>query len=717
MGFDFDNGISLLTACDNPPDYLEVNPDQKIYALHTHLDAMMTFVPSTKGAFDCAGKYRPLFDKKPAAGLKNKAGRFVFDIWGGRYTEIAETMKQMIAYGLTDSLLTVHVWQRWGYDYRLPDIYPPMPSLGTIEDMQQIANVCAEAGIPWGLHDNYIDIYPDATDYSYNHICFTEHGEPIKAWLNEGRNAQSYRWRPDHIMPFIKRNLKLIKPNLKPTHYFIDVFTSLPCFDFYDRDGNFHSMLETRKCWGEAFAWIRDYLGDNAPTTSEAGHDQLIGYLDGSDCQHLQLSPVGKRFCIRLDCRDWERVPWFDAVLHDKFNLHGVGYSGRYQGGRERRNHGIESDDYISAEILEGHALMIDRPAFGRGAIRKYWLAQDFIRSIDLDNIENVEFADGDIHRQLITWKSGAEVYVNRGDKDWNVAGKVLPQYGYFAKNDQIESSTERINGIITEQSRGPSRFYFNARGYSQDAALAIRPTADRLEYLGNRKFRLIVNWDVKQAVPKDLQIFIHFNNPKSERPDKIAFQSGGNPAIGTSKWSGRVTTGENWTAQIPKTYGAGEYEITIGLWDPSTGRRYELLGDDDGSRCYHLGKLIAEGMDEKITNIRLIKHKPKKQLPPRWNVGRIPVDFGPVVTTGAFRCQLNKNAIVVTPLSGLEPFTITLRTDKLTGTKDKSATSVTAIDADDKNIRNVKFDAQNSQVRFQTRKNEFAYKILMKRL
>ncbi len=715
VGFDFDKGISLLTACDNPPDYLEVNPDQRIYSLHTHLDATLTFVPSAKGAFDCARKYRPLFDKKPAAGLKNKAGRFVFDIWGGRYTEIAETMKRMIAYGLTDSLLTVHVWQRWGYDYRLPDIYPPMPSLGTIEDMQQIANVCAKAGIPWGLHDNYIDIYPDATDYSYNHICFTEHGEPIKAWLNEGRNAQSYRWRPDHIMPFVKRNLKLIKPNLKPKHYFIDVFTSLPCFDFYDRDGNFYSMLETRKCWGEAFAWIRDYLGDNAPTTSEAGHDQLIGYLDGSDCQHLQLSPVGKRFCIKLDCKDWERVPWFDVVLHDKFSLHGVGYSGRYQGGRDRNNHGIESDDYISAEILEGHALMIDRGGFGSSAVRKYWLAQDFARSIALDNIENVEFINGDIHRQLITWKSGAEVYVNRGDKDWQVADKTLPQYGYFAKSGRIESSIERINGIITEQSGGPSRCYFNARGFNQDATLAISPKADRLEYIGDRRFKLIVDWDVQQAAPKDLQIFIHFNNPKSERPDKIAFQSGGNPATGTSKWSGRVTTGENWTAQIPNDFGAGEYEITIGLWDPSTGRRYELLGEDDGSRRYQLGKLVAEGTDEKITNIRLVKHKPKPQPPLRWNIGRIPIDFGPVVTTGAFRCELNKNTIVVTPLPDLEPFTITLRTDKLTGTKDKYATSVTAINANGNNIRNVKFDAQNSQMQFQTSKNEFAYKIVLK--
>jgi len=558
VGFDFEGGLSLLVACDNPPDYLEVNPGQGIYSLHTHLDATMTFVPGTDGAFDCARKYRPLFDKQPSGGFERKSGRFVFDIWGGRYGEIADTMKRMIAYGLTDSLLTVHVWQRWGYDYRLPDIYPPQPQLGTVEDMLEIAEVCSNFDIPWGLHDNYIDFYPDAADYSYDHICFTEEGEPIKAWINKGRDAQSYRWRPDHIMPFVQRNIKLIGPNLRPTHYFIDVFTSLPCFDFYDRHGDFHSMLETRKSWGEAFSWIRDYLGGNAPMTSEAGHDQLIGYLDGSDCQHLQLLPVSERFCIKLVCKDWERVPWFDAVLHDKFSLHGVGYSNRYQGSRERSSHGIESDDYISAEILEGHALMIDRGAFGRGAVRKYWLAQDFVRSIALDEIEGVEFVQADIHRQIITWKSGARVYVNRGEKDWVAAGKTLPQYGYFALNGRIQSSVEKINGVIVEQSRSSAGGYFNARDFNRDES----------------------------------------------------------------------------------------------------------------------------------------------------------IDFGPVVTGGAFRFEQKNGMIVVTPLPESGAFTVEIRIDRLTGIGESQVKSVVAVDENGDTIRSVEFDSEVNLVKFRTNGDDFAYHI-----
>jgi len=712
VGFDFEGGLSLLVACDHPPDFLEVNPESRTYALHTHLDATMTLVPSTAGAFDCARKYRPLYDKQASPGFTRKAGRFVFDIWGGRYAEIARTMREMIDYGLTDSLLTVHVWQRWGYDYRLPDIYPPLHSLGNVEDVQEIAAVCAEHDIPWGLHDNYIDFYPDAQGYSYDHICFTENGRPVRAWLNESREAQSYRWRPDRFMPWLQRNLSLIGPNLKPTHYFIDVFTSIGCIDFYDRSGQYHSMLETRKGWGEAFAWIRDTLGGNAPMTSEAGHDQLIGYLDGADCQHLQLSPESKSFCIELNCRDWERVPWYDAVLHDKFSLHGVGYSDRYQGGRSRQEHGIESDDYLSAEILEGHALMIDAQAFGRGAVRKYWLAQDFVRSIALDEIASVQFVEGDIHRQIVGWKSGATVHVNRGPSDWPVAGRTLPQYGYYAVNGGIESSIERIGGIVVEQSRGPAQWYFSARGFGPEGQLAIRPQAESVEHLGDRRFKLITSWQAHEPAPKDLQVFIHFTSGQSGRSDGIAFQGGGRPSPGTSQWTGTVRLGDDWVVSIPTQYGPGEYGILVGLWDPATGRRYNLLGNDDGTTRYLLGTLIVEGSSNRVSGIRLVQTDTTSPETPAWNIDRIPIDFGPAITDGAIRCQRMENALVVTPLPQLAPFSVTLRPGRLGLSGTSAVQSIAAVAADGKELRRVGFEKTGDQLRFTTRREEFAYRI-----
>jgi hypothetical protein len=465
VGVDFENGISLLEAVSVPPDEFRVDPDRKEYALHTHLNGTLTLVPSTKGAFDAAMKYREIVGLAASAGVPKLAGRFVFDVWGGRgYRNTADAMRRAIRYGMTDAVLIYHNWQRWGYDYRLPDIFPPNPSGGTLADFQELAGVCRDAGILFAPHDNYIDFYPDADGYTYEAIAFTEDNRPVKAWYNRGRDAQSYRFRPDRIQPFLVRNMQLIKENVRPTAYFIDVFSSLMPFDYYDWRGGFHPKTQTQKLWGETFNFVRDYLGDNAPQISESGHDALIGCLDGATCNHLRVDAQSKEWTVwRIDCEKAERTPWYDAVHRHRFILHGAGYSGRYQAGLDSRNHGIDSDDYLSTEVLDGHPGMVSTP-FSRAAVRKYWLLHDFMRAIALKRIVNVEFADGDIHRQIISYEGGETVFVNRGESDWEIPGHVLPQYGFLARSNDVEAAVEKKDGVIADCCATQSSFYVNAR-------------------------------------------------------------------------------------------------------------------------------------------------------------------------------------------------------------------------------------------------------------
>jgi hypothetical protein len=679
VGCDFEGGMSVLQATDVPPDYFEVSPEANRYALHSHMSGMLTLVPSEAGALDCALKYRPLFDKQPAGGVKKLAGLYCFDIWGGRYADVADRMREMLRYGLTDSFLTMHAWQRWGYDYRLPDIWPPTPDLGAVQDMQHLSDVCKQAGIPWGLHDNYIDFYPDATDYSYDHICFTEDGRPIKAWLNEGRDAQSYRWRPDHIQPFVERNLKLIKAGCAPTHYFIDVFTSIGCIDFYDREGNFHSSLESRQKWGEAFAWIREYLGDNAPQTSEAGHDQLIGWLDGADCQHLTLSNKPAEFMIYTPCEDWERVPWFDAVNHSRFIQHGVGYSGRYEGGRGRLEHGINSDDYVSCEVLEGHALMTDAGCWGRPAVRKYWLAQDIARRLALKEITKAEFVEGDMHRQVVTWSDGTKVTVNRGETDWTVDGRILPQYSYLVQGEGLVSAIEKRDGVFCESTIGPSGWYCDARTLDPDRRVKIAPRIEGFQDLGNRRFRWDVIWEAKQPAPRDMRVFVHFYNDRATRRDKIALQDDHPPVTPTSQWQGTI----RYTREISVPEDAeGDYEIGFGLYDQ--GGRLNLVGPQtkDGGAVL-MGTLTVKRDAQGLQHITYTAPAVEEKAgPPRLNTEGKPVDFGFAVTDGGFRVQKTSAGLTLTPLPESPPFDVTLRLGAF-GMAGRKVKAVTAIAAD----------------------------------
>jgi len=713
VGVDFPNGLSLVTACDTPPDAFDVDPDRRLYALRSHPDSTFTLVPGNRGALACALDFRSIDHRHAAPGVAVKAGRFVFDLWGGRYADLAAKLERCFGYGLTDSLVVIHDWQRWGYDYRLPDIFPPNPNLGTTDDLRRLGELCARHGVRWGLHDNYIDIYPDAGGFNYDHVTFHPDGRPRTAWLNEGREAQSYQFRPDHVRPFLERNLKWIQPALRPTASFVDVWTSLNAFDYHDRQGAFHSKMETLRCWGDGFALIRDTLGDNAPTISEAGSDQLVGRLDGADCQFLRISPTPRPSAQVRPCRDWERVPWFDAVLHSRFSLHGVGYSGRYQGWLPRESHGIESDDYISSEILTGHALMVDAACLVRGAVRKYWLAHNFAASLKADSITGVEFAGGDIHRQVVSWQSGARAWVNRGTTDWAVEGVTLPPFGFLARAGDHEASVERIDGLVVERSKSPGTAYANGRMFIPGLPLDIRPTADRIDHLGGRDFRLIVNWQAGEPAAQDLTVFYHFTRRPLEGGKELAFAAGGDPDPPTSRWSGQITTGTNWNFRIPENLTPGEYAILVGLYDQKgDGRRALLTGFDDGTRRYRLGRMVVDGEDKPggaISAIRLVPEAGPPVSTPQANPR--PTDFGYAVAGGGFRLTADGDSLVVTPLPDGADFPLVIRPARFLGHPAR-ATRVEAIGADGKPARAVDFTSDADSVRFPVSRADFAYRI-----
>lgn len=276
VGFDFAGGQSMALNSDAIPDRLEVDPAARIYSLVTPHAQTLEFHPA-RNVFSAVKRIREQDTRQPSKGVAKLAGRFTFDLWSGRYAESARALERAAEYGLTDALVVWHNWQRWGYDYRLPDIYPPNPQYGTVEEFRQLVEAAKRHGTLFAPHDNYIDFYPDFDGFTYASIVFRQNGTPFRAWFNYGREAQSYRARPDRLRPYVERNAGLLKAGVGPTAYFIDVWSSAAPYDYWTGDGRFVSRQETQRVWGGVFSWIRDYLGGDAPQLSEAGHDKLIG--------------------------------------------------------------------------------------------------------------------------------------------------------------------------------------------------------------------------------------------------------------------------------------------------------------------------------------------------------------------------------------------------------------------------------------------------------
>ncbi|MDR2862633.1 MAG: hypothetical protein LBV54_01965, partial [Puniceicoccales bacterium] len=420
----------------------------------------------------------------------------------------ARGLTRAAAYGLNDAIFVKHAWQRWGYDYRLPEIYPPAASefqwmngsqhATDLPGIQAIRKAAADAGILFCPHDNYIDFYPDAEGFSYDNIVFNRHGAPVKHWYNVARRAQSYRWLPHAFHAHLRANVERMRTGFSPDSLFLDVFTAVTPFDYYDRAGNFYPHTRTAKEWGDAFNNARRLLKPTAPMVSEAGLDALVGSLDGAQSDHFPAQRWDMKFT------DAERTPWHDMATHGRFVLFAGGLANRYGALRwdyiTQPGHGYDSDDYLSNTVIGGRNPMSDGP-FSRSAVMTYWLLHDVCASLARATFETHAFGSN-VHQQHTTFSNGGKVWTNRGKADWEITvdgrgtpvpgGKKvgLPEYGFYAETPESRAGVVYLSGRRAAFSISKGIFFADARPASNPAS-GVNPLTDFGPLATNGAFRL----------------------------------------------------------------------------------------------------------------------------------------------------------------------------------------------------------------------------------
>ncbi len=699
VGLDFENGISLVQASDVFPYRLVVDPGQKLYSLQTGHDATLMLVPSVKGAFAAARVYRDASGFKPAGGVEKLRGKMVIDWWGG--SDIAADVRRAGAYGLNDSVFLQHAWQRWGYDYRLPDVYPPNCDPKVWSDLVSAAK---SAGMLFGIHDNYIDFYPDASGFSYQYILFNPDGTPQRAWYNPGPDAQSYRWLPGAYQPWLERNLKLEKDEFAPTAYFIDVFSAIPLLDYYDQSGAFHTKVECGKHWGECFDYVRKTLGDNAPTISEAGHDGLVGHLDGSEADHMSTKAWG------WQGGDSERTPWHDMATHGSFVLLAGGLGPRYAGGNPYADWG--SDDYLSNTIQGGRNPMCTGPCT-RDTVMTYWLQHDLCRELARQSFESHEFVGDNLHRQHTTFGGGGETWVNRGAEPWTVQGVVLPRYGYLARSGGVISSITLKEGVSVGYAHSPEATFVDARPASADMSghAPVKTHVVSAKGVGGGTVECEVEWEVLKPLPEGTVIFVHICHDKVEgQGEKIALQPPMDlppeqlQQVGVHRCKLRFA--------FPDNLWDGEYRLRYGLYRPKAGggRLVPIAYLDESRVRGGIFTVTKEG--GKVESVEYRPEVPPAEAPQGNEAGK-PIDFGAIVTDGAFRLLHSGREWKLLPLQGSLPFKAEIRLDQL-GAKGKRVAKVEGLNQEGARISDEKFDQAGQTLKLDLDAKAFSYRITM---
>jgi len=679
-GFDFKNGLSLVMATDFTPDYLEVDGSNKVSRLVTHNDAVFTFVPSNKGAFDAAFRFTAVSGYRSSPGVPAMKNRICIDDWSGGwgdakgYLKEAEALRQAKKYGLDDVLYLQHNWQRWGYDARLPDVYPPR---GKKADFDEMAKAAKESGYRFGIHDNYVDYYPDAEGFSYRLFAYYPDGTPRDAWYNPGPRSLSYRWLPQAIHGKLKANMALEREGFRPDAIFIDVFTASAPRDEYDHTGRFHSARECVGEWCKAWDEVREAYGVvDAVTVSEASSDSQIGHIDAGEADHFNP----KYQAWTSEFKDGERVPWHDAVTHGKMLLFGGGLGFRYSRVKPGDNdsgdqglHGWGSDDYLSTTIIGGRVPM--GPSFGRITCKTYWMLHDVCGALGQQQFVSFEFADNNLHRLHSVFADG-EVFVNRDTNSvWKLKnGMTLPTYGYYAKTGECEADVSIRNGIRTGCSRSPGKIFVDARPLADDGApklCASRPLS--AEAKGN-EVTVTVQWDVFSTIPSVYKSFTHVISAKGKH---IGFHGSGIVLPAEIREKG----GRHQSVikiVVPETVAAGDYDIRYGMFNPN-GPRLAIRGlNDEENRICGGTIMVSRDADGKMSVAWRLPAISARQRELEINAEGVMADFGGIRTDGAFRLTTKDWRVV--PLPGSGPFKAEIELAKF-GACGRKVRKVSAID------------------------------------
>ncbi|QNN21978.1 hypothetical protein HED60_06730 [Planctomycetales bacterium ZRK34] len=608
---------------------------------------------------------------------KELGNRLVLDIWGGKFDGIAEQFDEFNDYGLNDCAAIIHSWQHHGYDNGLPTHMPPNPGAGGDEGMQKLAKAALDAGFLFGLHENYVDYYPNYEHFTEDEIAFNSEGERIKAWFNSGTGIQSFAVKPGKMVPLARTQSPRIHAAYNTNMMFHDVASCVPPWFHVDHRADSElgaSMQQTIAAHRDLFAF--ESKTHEGPVLGEGNRHWLwTGYLDGVEAQFGT---------------GWPHSGGMTAPLAVDFNLlriaplqlnHGQGYFSRWW------DHGpwggqlpyVALDQYRMQEIAFGHAGFLNA---NWRILRDAWLEYHLTRPVTsrraTATVTDIAYqVDGawvnttaaakadDYNRVHITYDNKLSIIANNADAEWDVDGLTLPQFGWVARGKDVLAYTARRDGVVVDYARTPDTIFVNARPATdwrqEEPPLAITPSVKSFEQIGERKFRVSYHWQADQPIPDNTVAFVHFCEPRrhGNRPGRIQFQQDHTP---------NAPTDGPYEITLPDDLEDGVYLWETGLFQRGKGGgRLPIDGYHDEGNAIRLGVLNVRDSGKAIS------YTPIPDLPPRssWytrhiNLDNRIVDFGPIRTDASVFLQRQGKQWTMRTLPRERAFTVQFRTAEL---------------------------------------------------
>jgi len=322
------------------------------------------------------------------------------------HADVVKLIGQARDAGMQRGLFALCGWIRGGYDESHPDICPPEPALGSLDEFKTL--LAQPDPLTVAVHDNYQDIYAQSASWPKG-VVRTPSGEPMPGGYWAG--GQAYILNSRDSVAYLRRNWEQLG-TLPLRAVYCDTTTAVQFYESYE-GGNSQTRSQDEE---QKIALLDFYKQQGVVLGSEGGSDFGVPFTDF-------LLPFGQE---RIP---GETIPLWPLVYHDAVLSYAVSDATTASLEKLRREWlvqmlwGYQCRWYFSSQAEWDQS----KTAFQESFIVDRWHER-----IGTSEMISHRFLSDNVEE--VTYANGLTLTVNLSTADFDADGTLIPACSYGVK-------------------------------------------------------------------------------------------------------------------------------------------------------------------------------------------------------------------------------------------------------------------------------------------
>lgn len=320
------------------------------------------------------------------------------------HKDVAEAIALAKEWGMERGIFNLRGTWHGGYDENHPDIWPPEPALGSLDELRSL--IRQDGPYLTVLHDNYQDMYPHTPSFP-DGVVRRRDGQFLHGGYWHG--GLCYIVCPTQQKRYAERNWKIIGPELKPRGWFVDTATCVQFYQCWDPD---HPMTRAEDRAAK-LGLIRFYKEQGLILGSEEAADFGVGEIDFLENRHQHV--IG------------ETIPLWPLVFHDVMFLARYSTQGT-SGGRPAR----QLENFLWGYMSYWPVNAVSEWRTWKREFQESLEVDRLHRRIGSDRMTNHRVLTADGLVEQTEFSSGVSVVANFGSEPVTVEGRTIQAQGHL---------------------------------------------------------------------------------------------------------------------------------------------------------------------------------------------------------------------------------------------------------------------------------------------